>query len=61
MKKSEIKILAEALNINLPKKFTADYFMTILDDLNLVLGLDNHTGEWVVLKSGTQNVLARCA
>lgn len=61
MKKSEIKILAEALNIDLPKKFTADDFMAILDDLNLVLGLDNHTGEWVVLKSGAQNVMARCA
>lgn len=61
MKKSEIKILAEALNINLPKKFTADDFMTILYDLNLVIGLDNHTGDWVVIKSGTQTVVARCA
>lgn len=60
MKKSEIKILAEALNIDLPKNFTSGDFMTILDDLKLVLGLDNYTGDWVVLKSGTQEVLARC-
>ena len=61
MKKSEIKILAEALNIELPKKFTTSDFEDILEAKNLVLGLDNMNGDWVVLKCGTQEVMARCA
>lgn len=61
MKKSEIKILAEALNIELPKKFTASDFEDILEMKNFAIGLDNMNGDWVVLKRGTQEVMARCA
>ncbi len=61
MKKSEIKILAEALNIELSKNFTASDFENILEEKKLVLGLDNKNGDWVILKQGTQEVMARCA
>jgi hypothetical protein len=61
MKKSEIKILAEALNIELPKKFTMYDFENILEVKNLVIGLDNMNGDWVIVKRGTQEVVARCA
>ena len=62
MTKSEALSLAAQLGIQLPK-FTVNNFVDHLEIIGLEIGIENSTGEWVILdkKLGKdQEPLARC-
>lgn len=62
MTKSEALSLAAQLGIQLPK-FTINNFVEHLSTIGLEVGIDNATGDWVILdrKLGKdQEPLARC-
>ena len=62
MTKSEALSLAAQLGIQLPK-FTINNFVDYLSTIGLEVGIDNATGDWVILdrKLGqNQEPLARC-
>lgn len=61
MTKSEVKAIAEILKLVLPAKFNSDWLYDRLQELNLDIGVDMDTGDWVIMKCDTHTELARLA
>lgn len=59
MTKDEALILAQKLNIDLPQRKLADALLDALEALNLKLGIEHCSGDWVVFNEQNQEV-ARC-